>query len=138
MSEEKKVAIVACAGMEKSFGIVAMRAVFKAVENLRPNKAALIAIPPLIAGVKPYPNLVKTCPVIIVDGCAERCATKTIVKMGGRVKGRIMVIDGIKKYGLTPDSPSDIGSNGEKLANKIAEDVVLLIDKFSEEVSKNE
>jgi uncharacterized metal-binding protein len=129
MSEEKKVAVIACAGMEKSFGSVAMLSVFKAVEELRPDETVLVALPPLLTGVAAHVDLVKKSPVIVVDGCAERCATKSVAKMGGKIGGRILVIDSVKKYGLTPDSASHVGSKGEKLAERIAEEVALLVDK---------
>jgi uncharacterized metal-binding protein len=129
MSEEKKVAVMACAGMEKTFGSVATRSVFKAVEELRPNETVLVALPPLLTGVAIYVNLVKKFPVIAVDGCAERCATKSVAKMGGKIGGRILVIDSVKKYGLAPDSASHLGPNGEKLAETIAEEVAFLVDK---------
>jgi len=129
MSAEKKVAVMACAGMEKAFGSVAILSVFKAVEELRPNDTTLIALPPLLAGVVAYTDLVKKLPVIIVDGCAERCATKSVVKVGGKIGGRILVIDSAKKYGLTPDSASHVGLSGEKLAERIAKDVAFLVDK---------
>ena len=138
MSEERKVAVMACAGMEKSFGSVAVLSVFKAVEKLKPNDTALIALPPLLTGVAASSDLVKRFPVIVVDGCAERCATKSVAKMGGKISGRILVIDSVKKYGLTPDSASHVGRKGEKLAEKVAEEVALLVDKALGRKTENE
>ena len=129
MSEGKKVAVMACAGMEKAFGSVALLSVFKAAEELRPDETVLVALPPLLTGVITYVDLVKELPVIVVDGCAERCATKSVAKNGGKIGGRILVIDSVKKYGLSPDSASHIGPKGEKLAERIAKDVASLVDK---------
>lgn len=130
MSDEGKIAIVACAGMDKALGSVAMLSVFKIVEGLRPREARLIALPPLLAGVAPYSELVTKLPIIAVDGCAERCATKLIAKSGGRIRGRVLVTDCVKKYGLTPNSAVDIGPDGKKLAEKVAEEVSSLVDKL--------
>ena len=129
MSEEKKVAIMACAGMEKAFGSISTLSVFRVVQKLRPNKTTLIALPPLLMGVNPYGDLVKKLPVVVVDGCAERCATKSLAKTGGKIGGRILVIDAAKKYKLVPSSATDVGPNGEKLAEKIAEDAAALVDE---------
>ncbi|MEM2094671.1 MAG: putative zinc-binding protein, partial [Candidatus Bathyarchaeia archaeon] len=87
MSDEAKVAVVACAGMDKALGTVAMFSVFKLTEELRPKETKLIALPPLLAGVTLYSELVAKLPVIVVDGCAERCATKLVAKSGGRIRG---------------------------------------------------
>jgi len=130
MSEEKRVGIIACAGMEKSFGSVATKSAFNVVEKLRSDTTRLIALPPLVTGVRPFPDLVKKLPVVVIDGCAERCATKSIAKAGGKIAGRILVIDSAKKYVLNPDTATNIGANGEKLVEKIAEDVVLLVDQI--------
>jgi len=127
-----KVAVVACAGMDKALGAVARESVFKVVEVLRPGKTELVCLPPLLAGVNSYSELVKTLPVVAVDGCAERCATKLVVKTGGKIRGRIMVPDSAKKHGLVPKSASDIGSDGAKLAEIIAEEVASIIDKLAE------
>jgi uncharacterized metal-binding protein len=127
-----KVVVVACAGMDKALGAVARESVFKVVEVLRPGKTELVCLPPLLAGVSSYSELVKTLPVVAVDGCAERCATKLVVKTGGKIRGRIMVPDSAKKHGLVPKSASDIGSDGAKLAEIIAEEVASIIDKLAE------
>ena len=132
MMERKNVAVVACAGMDKALGSVARVSVFKVVETLRPDKAELICLPPLLAGVCTYVEAVKHLPVVAVDGCAERCATKLIVKNGGRIRGRVLVPTSAKKYGLVPKSASDIGPDGETLAGMIAEEVASLVDKLAE------
>jgi glycine cleavage system H protein len=131
--KDGKVAVVACAGMDKALGSVARTSVFKVVEILRPGKAELVCLPPLLAGVSSYSEMVKNLPVVAVDGCAERCATKLVVKNGGKIRGRILVPDSAKKHGLVPKSASDIGLEGEKLAGMIAEEVASMIDKITEE-----
>lgn len=133
MMKDGKVAVVACAGMDKALGSVARTSVFKVVEILRPGKAELVCLPPLLAGVSSYSEMVKNLPVVAVDGCAERCATKLVVKNGGKIRGRILVPDSAKKHGLVPKSASDIGLEGEKLAGMIAEEVASMIDKITEE-----
>ena len=55
-----KVAIISCAGMDKALGSVARACAFKVVERLRPNETVLVCIPPLVADVKPYSELIKS------------------------------------------------------------------------------
>jgi len=130
LSEERKVAVVACAGMDKPLGSVARATAFKVVENLKPDSAVLVCIPPLVAGANPHPELIKKYPVITVDGCSERCATKIVAKNGGKIKGRVLVPQSVQKFGLNPKAAADIGVEGEKLAEKIAEETALLIEKI--------
>jgi uncharacterized metal-binding protein len=128
MSEKGKVVVVACAGMDKPLGSVTSASVFKVMEELRPQKVELVSIPPLMAGVSTQSSLIKNLQVITVDGCAERCATKLVVKSGGKIRGRIFVPDSAKKHNLLPESASCLGPNGEKLAENIAEEIASLVD----------
>lgn len=130
MSETRKIAVVACAGMDKPLGSVARASVFKVVEETRPKKVELVCLPPLLAGVALYSELIKSLPVITVDGCAERCATKLIVENGGRIRGRIFVPDSTKKHNLMPESASRLGPNGEKLSEIVAEEIASVIDRL--------
>lgn len=127
---ESKVVIIACAGMDKALGSVARHAAFKVTEKLRPDQTVLVCIPPLVAGVEPYAELVKTNAAIIVDGCAERCATKIAVKSGAKIKGRVFIPVSVQKCGLKPATASDIGVDGEKLAEKVAEEIAAEVDKI--------
>ena len=125
-----KVAIISCAGMDKALGSVARACALKVVERLRPNETVLICIPPLVADVKPYSELIKKYPVILIDGCAERCATKIATKNGAKMRGRVFIPQSVQKYGLKPNTASDIGPEGEELAEKIAEEIAVQIDKL--------
>lgn len=133
MSESRKVVVVACAGMDKALGSVAIASVFKLIEELRPENVELVCLPPLLAGVGSYSESIKSLPVITVDGCAERCATKLIVKSGGKIRGRILVPDSAKKHNLLPESASRLGPSGEKLAENIAEEIASEVDRLIKE-----
>lgn len=133
MSEKEKVVVVACAGMDKPLGSVTSASVFKVVEKLRPRNVELVCIPPLLSGVSSHSELIRNLPVITVDGCAERCATKLIVKSGGKIRGRIFVPDSVKKHNLLPESASHLGPNGEKLAENIAQEIASEVDRLIQE-----
>lgn len=127
---EKKVAIVACTGMGKSLGTVARQVAYKVVEDLRPEKTVLICIPSLAANVGEYKNHLRDYPSIILDGCVERCATKIISENNGSIKGKLFLPQLLKKYGLKPASRTEIGSEGEQLVTKIAEEVATMVDRL--------
>jgi uncharacterized metal-binding protein len=129
---EKQVAIVACTGMGKSLGTVARQVAYKVVEDLRPEKTVLICIPSLAANVGEYKNHLRDYPSIILDGCVERCATKIISENNGSIKGKLFLPQLLKKYGLKPASRTEIGSEGEQLVTKIAEEVATMVDKLTQ------
>jgi uncharacterized metal-binding protein len=128
--EGEKVLIIACAGTDKALGSVTRACAFKVVEKLRPKETMLVCIPPLVAEVKPYSELVKKYPSIIVDGCAERCATKIAIKNGAKMKGRTFLPQSAQKYNLKPNTASDIGPEGEELAEKIAQEIAVQVDRL--------
>lgn len=130
MPEEKKVAIVACAGITKTLGTVTRQVAYKVVDELRPDKTILICIPSLAANVGEYKTQIQKYPTIVLDGCVERCATKIISKYNAMIKGRLFLPQMIKKYGLKPQSRTDLGEEGEKLVTKIAEEVSEIVDKL--------
>jgi len=130
LSEEQKVAIIACAGMDKSLGSVARACAFKVVEELRSEGSVLVCIPPLVAGVKPHSEWIKEYPIITIDGCSERCATKIVARIGGKIRGRVFIPQSVQKHGLKPKASADIGPEGEELAEKIADETALLVDKI--------
>lgn len=129
---KKKVCIVPCSGMGKTLGSVAREAGFIVAEDLRPDKTFLICIPSLAAGREEHSEMIGNNPVIVLDGCAERCATKIAVKAGAKIKGRFFLPQSIRKHNLKPKNRVDMGSEGENLAKKIAEDVAAKMDKLSE------
>ena len=133
MREGKKVAVVACAGMDKALGSVARASVFRAVEVLRPEKTELVCLPPALTGVAPHAEWMKRLPVITVDGCAERCATKLVVKNGGKVRGRVLIPVSAQKHDLMPETASNIGPIGQKLVERVAEEVAAIVDRLTKE-----
>ena len=129
--DDKKVAIVACTGMGKTLGTVARQVAYKVVDELRPEKTVLICIPSLTAGVGEHKSLLQRYPCIILDGCVERCATKIISKNKGMMRAKVFLPQMIAKYGLKPQSRTDIGEEGETLVAKIADEVAVLVDQLS-------
>jgi uncharacterized metal-binding protein len=126
-----KVAIVACTGMGKALGTVARQVAYKIVEELRPENTVLVCIPSLTAGLEEAKSLLKDYPAITLDGCVERCATKIIFKNGGQVRAKVFLPQMVAKYRLKPKLRTDIGDEGEKLVEKIAEDVAVMVDQLT-------
>jgi len=128
---KRKVCVVPCSGMGKALGSVAREAGFILGEDLRPDTTFIICIPSLTAGVGEHSEMIRTNPVIVIDGCVERCATRIATRAGADIKRSFFLPQSIMKYGHKPKGREDIGVEGEKLAKKIAEDVAVSADEFS-------
>ena len=126
-----KVCVVPCSGMGKALGSVAREAGFILGEDLRPDTTYVICIPSLTAGVGEHSEMIRTNPVIVMDGCVERCATKIATRAGADIKKSFFLPQSIMKHGLKPKGREDIGPEGRELAKKIAEEVAASVDELS-------
>ena len=104
--------------------------IYKVLEELRPNQTVLICLPALAAEVEEDVEFVRDYPSIILDGCEKKCAEKVFTKFKSKIKGIFNVSDYRAKYPhLKPNSIIDIGPEGEKLAQIIAEDMAKKVDE---------
>jgi len=105
-------------------------AIYKVLEELRPNQTVLICLPALAAEVEEDVEFVRDYPSIILDGCEKKCAEKVFTKFKSNIKGIFSVSDYRVKYPkLKPKSIIDIGPDGAKLAQIIAEDIAKKVDE---------
>lgn len=126
----KKVGVTACTGINLIDGTIARMAIYKVLEELRPNQTVLICLPALAAEVEEDVEFVRDYPSIILDGCEKKCAEKVFTKFKSNIKGIFSVSDYRSKYPkLKPKSIIDIGPDGEKLAQIIAEDIAKKVDE---------
>jgi len=86
MIEIKKVAIVPCSGIGKSFGTVSRMAAYQVVEDDRPDQTQLIPLALLVMGDEDYQSILQKMPAITIDGCKLACATKMVQEAGGKVE----------------------------------------------------
>ncbi len=128
-ADKKKVVIVACAGTDKALGSLTREIAFK-VNELKPEDTVIASIPPLATQVSSTMELVQKYPTIIIDGCAERCATKIAAKNQVKIREKIFLPQYTKKYRLMPNTVYDIGPEGKDLAQKIAKEIEAMIDKL--------
>jgi uncharacterized metal-binding protein len=120
-----KVGISACTGMGKALGTVSRQAMYKAIDALGEENVALICFPALCAGVEEDVEFVKKYPIIIIDGCAKKCAEKVIRKMGGNIAAKVFIPDVLKHHPeLKPESRVELGPKGKLLVDFVADAVV--------------
>lgn len=126
----KKVGVTACTGINQIEGAIARMAIYKVLEELRPNQTVLICLPALAAEVEEDIEFVRDYPSIILDGCEKKCAEKVFKQFKSQIKGIFSVSDYQEKYPhLKPESIGEIGPDGEKLAQMIADDIAKKVDE---------
>jgi uncharacterized metal-binding protein len=138
MSIEKKVAVAVCTGMDQPLATVSRYAGYHVLEKLRPDKTVLLCTPALIGGVQEDVTFAKENPVLVIDGCGEKCCEKIVNEARGQVKAVINVEDVLKEHkDLQPESRAKLGPKGMKLAEIVGELAANKVDEILAEVNKD-
>ena len=132
MSEHRRVMIVPCSGIGKTYGTVGREAAYSLVEDLRPETTEIIALSLLVLGDEELRTRVRTAPVIAVDGCKLACASKMVAESGGQVAYEANVLDTFRRHRtLRPKGVSRLNPDGEELAHKLAQELAEATDKIT-------
>ncbi len=138
MMIEKKVAVAVCTGMDQPLATVSRYAGYDVLEKLRPDKTVLLCTPALIGGVQEDIIFAKENPVLVIDGCGEKCCEKIVNEAKGQIKAIINVGDVLKEHqDLQPESRAKLGPKGMKLAEIVGELAAKKVDEILAEVNKN-
>jgi uncharacterized metal-binding protein len=138
MSIERKVAVAVCTGMDQPLATVSRYAGYHVLEKLRPEKTVLLCTPALIGGVQEDVTFAKENPVLVIDGCGEKCCEKIVNEAKGQVKAVINVEDVLKEHkDLQPESRAKLGPKGMKLAEIVGELAARKVDEILGDVNKD-
>ena len=131
---ERKVYVVPCSGIGKATASVGREATYKVVEDKRPECADTICLALLTLGDEEALEEVRNADVITIDGCAKDCARKNVEASGKPPVINHRVHDFLKEHrDLKPETVLDIGDDGSKLVEIIAEDIAGEIDELTDE-----
>lgn len=134
MSEPRKVVIVPCSGIGKTYGTVSREAAYEVIEDLRPDSSQLVALSMLVLGDENAQAAVATSPAITIDGCKLACATKMVEVSGGQVAQDFAVLDVYRRNRkLKPKGIAELNEGGLQLAHALAEEVSEVIDSLQGE-----
>ena len=129
MSRDKKVIIVPCSGIGKSYGTVSREAAYEVIEELRPEQAQLVALSKLVLGDDEARLAVTQNPTIAIDGCKLACASKMVKESGGTVAQEYAVLNVYRRYRqFKPRGIAQLNDGGLQLAHALAEEVAASID----------
>ena len=130
---QKKVWIVPCSGIGKSYGSVARESAFIVTEDLRPERTGIIALSRLVPDDSDVRADIKSSKSITIDGCKLACAAKVATETGGTVAHALQVLDVYRAHReLKPAGIAKLNEGGKKLAAVLAEKVAALVDSMEE------
>jgi len=120
-----KHAILACSGMDKAEGSLAREVGIRVAEAIGAD-----VICPVLLNRSPsrYRKALGADALIVVDGCATRCASKLALGNGAKPERKLLVSDLVKASGEPLEASLRLGSAEVALAEDIAADLVAALE----------
>lgn len=134
----RKVVIVPCSGIGKTYGTVSREAAYEVTEDMRPADTQLVALSLLVLGDEEARAAVAGNPAVTIDGCKLACATKMVEESGGTVAQDLAVLDAYRRHRqFRPKGIAELDEGGQKLAHALAEEVAAVVDDLSRDGGKD-
>ena len=129
MGINKKVIIVPCSGIGKTYGSVSREAAYEVTEDLRLGQTQLVPLALLVLGDEESRAVVAAYPAVTIDGCKLACAAKMVQQSGGTIAREFAVLDVYRQHkDLKPQGIAELNEGGQKLAHVLAEEVSAVVD----------
>jgi uncharacterized metal-binding protein len=130
--DHKRVVIVPCSGIGKTYGSVSREAAYEVTEDLRPDTAALVPLSLLVLGDEQARAAVAGSQAITIDGCKLACATKMVKESGGEVTKDYAVLDVYRRYKqFKPQGIAELNAGGQQLAQALAQEIAAVVDALT-------
>jgi len=95
-----KVGVLPCTGIGQVVGTIARHTAYRVCEDLCPQATVLVCLPALVKGVREDLDMVAECPVVVIEGCRENCATHALAARGQEPAATVSVPEAMKGSGL--------------------------------------
>lgn len=129
-----RVGVLSCSGEELPEGTITRNAVRLVMEKYRPRSVVTLCLPLYLAGDGGERDFANKVPVIAVDGCGKSCARLATEKYSGDVAACLNVGDLLQEWGFEGElSRSHPGSRQEELTERVALEIVRIVDRLIEE-----
>jgi uncharacterized metal-binding protein len=126
---KKKILIVPCSGIGKSYGSVAREGAYVVTEDLCPEKTRLVPLALLVLGGEEARSELGEAKAVTIDGCKRACAAKVVAESGGTLARAMDVPDVFRRHRhFKPSGIGELDENGQKLAQVLAEEIKELVD----------
>lgn len=96
-----KIAVMPCTGIGQVLGTITRQAAYKLCEELRPNTTLLLCLPALVRGVQEDIDMIENGPVLLIEGCKDRCAEAALATQKGVAAETIYLPDVLKQIGIS-------------------------------------
>ena len=131
MSDFKRVVIVPCSGIGKTYGSVSREAAYDVAQDLRPDTAQLVPLSLLVLGDEAARAAVADSQAITIDGCKLACATKMVKESGGEVAKDYAVLDVYRRCKqFKPLGIAELNEGGQQLAHALAQEIASVVDEL--------
>ncbi len=135
---DKKIAIVPCSGIGKSYGTVSRMAAYQVTEDDRPDSTQLVPLSLLVLGDEEARFALQDNVAITIDGCKLACATKMVQECGGNVAQDFAVLEVFRRYrDFKPQGIGELNEGGMKLADALAKEVDKTVDDLTAKGGQN-
>jgi len=133
----RKIAILPCTGVGQVVGTIARQAAYTVCDDLRPDQTCLVCLPALVKGVQEDIDMIRNCPVVVVEGCKERCATYAIQLQGGAPAAVVYIPDVVEGTGLKikREARRQLTESEQQVADLVAQQIVSTADHLSTEAN---
>ena len=138
MTTPRRVVIIPCSGIGKTYGTVSREAAYEVTDDIRAEQTQLVALSLLVLGDTETRNVVAGNPVITIDGCKLACATKMARESGGKVAKDFAVLDVYRRYKqFKPQGIAELNEGGRQLAHVMAGEIAAVVDALSKGEAPN-
>ncbi len=128
----KKVVVLACSGIGKTYGALARETTYELMDRVRPGTVVTTCLPLLVIEDPDAKQLVTENPVITIDGCPKNCAQKSVEALGVSVAKTYQAIKFYTEHkDLKPDGIAELDENGKKLAALAADELAQAVDELA-------
>jgi len=132
----KKVWIIPCSGIGKTYGSVARESAFMVTEDLCPEQTGIMALSRLVPSGHDDRFEIHDADCITIDGCKLACAAKVVAATGGNLICALQVLDVYRAHPeLKPAGITELNEGGQKLARVIAYKIAAVVEGM--EVKQN-
>ena len=130
----KKVVVLPCSGIGKTYGALARETAYELAERVRPGVAALTCLPLLVINDTAARRLVMENPVITIDGCPKDCAKKSVEALGKEPAVAYQAIRFFTAHKkLKPEGLAELNAAGQELAKVAADELADTVDRLAAE-----
>jgi uncharacterized metal-binding protein len=132
MTDQKRVVIVPCSGIGKTYGSVSREAAYDVTQDLRAETTQLVPLSLLVLGDAQARAAVADTQAITIDGCKLACATKMVKDSGGTVAKDYAVLDVYRRYKqFKPQGIAELNEGGQQLAHALAREIAQEVDALN-------